>query len=56
MLGEDYGMIRVKGSKPVAPIISCIGHVGNVFPIEGSVTQYSSHGSRVAAQSEVPKN
>ena len=54
MLGEDYEVIRVEGSKPVAPIISC--HVGNVFPIEGSVTQYSSHGSRVAAQSEAPKN
>lgn len=54
MLEAGYGLIRVEGSKPVAPIISCIAHVGNVFPVEEPVTQYSSHGSGMAAQSEAP--
>lgn len=50
--GGSNGLISVEGSKPVAPIISCIAHVGNVFP----VTQYSSHGSSVAAQREAPQH
>lgn len=41
-----------EGSNPVAPIISRIAHVGNVFPVEDQLTQFSSYGCGVAAQSE----
>lgn len=56
--GVQNGLIRAEGSQPVAPIIFCIALVGNVFPVEEPVTQYSSPGSSVAAPalSEAPQH